>query len=590
MLRSNSASQTGCTGFALTVRYHSCSGRVWKNCLSNRVRLRVFPLLITFNLLSSSYRTPQETSSVETTSSQASSSYSPGHASGPRRKARLSVHDFIPASFKPNASGNILPRNASSVTLLSGSTPPSNGSSSTSGPHVRRKLRKVRSNSDLHLREIGSPPHAGSTTSADNSGHLSPPPRVESFSIEIRDEVTAGADAFSQVLGWSSELTTESAASSRKIAKSSVPPESSGKLHDSLTPIEDTPLPRRPSVSTSAALSSTSGDTSHAPFGENVRYTAPMRRSAIFLASQPPQLREMQSFESGLTARVGDDLEGTPGTPRSNSKAAGNVEEEAFLAAKSQARFSTTVFDVLQTYRGLPLPSTLSECSTGATIKLSTTDSANPKDDPRFVIWGELQPEGSFVDDASLSQSSNTDLSASVSSAVSGPGSRKRSLARPSHSSTDPPQLVVKSEATPQTVMIAATVERWIAQLTSEFNYDELLNFLLTYRTYIPPVDLCHLLICRFHWALETSTSRQDDMVRRIVRVRTFIAIRYWVLTFFREDFLPNDELCRLFPTWLNTLFRDPALKKHPDALVGSLGYIPKLFQSHGGIRASFVN
>jgi hypothetical protein len=48
----------------------------------------------------------------------------------------------------------------------------------------------------------------------------------------------------------------------------------------------------------------------------------------------------------------------------------------------------------------------------------------------------------------------------------------------------------------PRKVLIAATIERWIAQLTSELNYDELLIFFLTYRTYVSAVDLCHLLIC----------------------------------------------------------------------------------------------
>ncbi|KAG2033665.1 hypothetical protein BDR03DRAFT_1014065 [Suillus americanus] len=88
-------------------------------------------------------------------------------------------------------------------------------------------------------------------------------------------------------------------------------------------------------------------------------------------------------------------------------------------------------------------------------------------------------------------------------------------------------------------VLIAATIEQWIAQLTSNLNYNELLNFFLTYRTYISAVDLCHLLICHFHWAL----SGKDDIVWKIVRVWTFTAIRYWLLTFFVMDFLLNQEL-----------------------------------------------
>ena len=153
-------------------------------------------------------------------------------------------------------------------------------------------------------------------------------------------------------------------------------------------------------------------------------------------------------------------------------------------------------------------------------------------------------------------------------------------------------------------MLIAATIERWIAQLTSELNYDELLIFFLTYRTYVSAVDLCHLLICRFHWALESPSSsppsttgsarssyrlfsnpetrgfgnsltvkeasENNDMVKRVVRVRTFIAIRYWLLTFFAIDFVPNRELRVLFGNWLNTLARDPTLHGKKDTMVRS--------------------
>ena len=79
-------------------------------------------------------------------------------------------------------------------------------------------------------------------------------------------------------------------------------------------------------------------------------------------------------------------------------------------------------------------------------------------------------------------------------------------------------------------MLVAATIERWTAQLTSELNYEELLIFFLTYRTYVSAVDLGHSLICRFHWALGQTTTSRDEIVRKIVR---FTAIRYWHLTFF---------------------------------------------------------
>ena len=66
---------------------------------------------------------------------------------------------------------------------------------------------------------------------------------------------------------------------------------------------------------------------------------------------------------------------------------------------------------------------------------------------------------------------------------------------------------------------MAATIEQWLAQLTSALDYDELLVFFLTYRYSISALDLCYLLICRSHWALGCSADGGDDMVRRIVRV-----------------------------------------------------------------------
>ena len=84
--------------------------------------------------------------------------------------------------------------------------------------------------------------------------------------------------------------------------------------------------------------------------------------------------------------------------------------------------------------------------------------------------------------------------------------------------------------------------------------YDELLNFFLTYWNYVSAVDVCNFLICRFHWALQKLPSKQDEAVRRVVRVRTFVAIRYWLLTFFTVDFIPNRELRLLFADWFGCL------------------------------------
>jgi hypothetical protein len=206
-------------------------------------------------------------------------------------------------------------------------------------------------------------------------------------------------------------------------------------------------------------------------------------------------------------------------------------------------RYSTEVFDVLQTYRGLPvLDRLLDDPADTAVIKMTLTaeDSAAPRNDPRFVIWGTIALEPRADESQTSRRSSGEFVHLRIT--------------------TDGPER--------ESVLVAATVERWLAQLTSALDYDELLVFFLTYRSYISALDLCHLLTCRFHWALGRSASGGDEMVRRVVRVRTFVAIRYWLLTFFAVDFVPNRELRLLLASWLNTLRRDPILQKHTDATV----------------------
>lgn len=345
------------------------------------------------------------------------------------------------------------------------------------------------------------------------------------------------------------------------------------------------------------------------PFGKGISFDSPSRKSAIEYLPTPRLLREMQSFESGLTARQSGILSDTP-LPGENAvdyprpPSAFRIREStaipSFLSDSAfppqleseteppnlanspeftgplgatylpkpetalHSRYSTDVFDVLQTYRGLPLLDKLSpETEETTVIKLSLSDdTAAPRDDPRFVIWGELHDVD--PDDISLSQHSLTDLS---SSGPSSSMSKKRSTKGSKAKAPDIPALRLTRDDVHK-VLLAATIERWIAQLTSDLNYDELLNFFLTYRTYISAVDLCHLLICRFHWALQKSTSRNDESTRRVVRVRTFVAIRYWLLTFFTVDFLPDRELRLLVANWLNDLIRDPILKMHSDGLV----------------------
>ncbi|KAF9256211.1 ras GEF [Marasmius fiardii PR-910] len=331
-------------------------------------------------------------------------------------------------------------------------------------------------------------------------------------------------------------------------------------------------------------------------------------------------------------------------------------------------RFSTGVFDVLQTYRGLPLLDKLEKKKRTRTtegssdeydeddnvdeddddddnaedawvIRLSLQDdeSAAPRNDPRFVIWGQVndfnedeeeegavQSNTSHVGRSSVSRTSSVSVGGDSESAGSrsrgGSMSKKKAIkemkkkekearSRSGSGTAGPgvvegiplPTAIPSSSVTPTEIsestptgsthptspprrtetaekkkkqILAATIERWLAQLTSEYNYDELLVFFLTYRTYISPLDLAHLFICRFHWALTDESGGTgtgggtDDRVKGIVRLRTFVAVQYWMNTFFSVDFLHNRELRVLVASWLNAIIKDPILGRYPDALI----------------------
>ncbi|KAK0471177.1 hypothetical protein EDD18DRAFT_1237883 [Armillaria luteobubalina] len=448
------------------------------------------------------------------------------HPSRSKRRSRMSVH-ALPNLF----------RNSGSTTATA---------TSNTGP---RKLRKTRSIPDIVNSRTQDGDSVPTTRPYSNSVTSADAPRLPEIDASLNN---GGMDLFGKVMDWTSF-------------------ESLSVSSQSLEEVLDIG-PSVPSVPVTPIIH---------PFGPGVHFDSP-RKPGLDPIRSTRHLREMQSFESGLTARQSESpsklasSSNAPMTPipseisseqkeltRSPSairlRPADEVESgpDPYTPSPDTAmhsRFSTDVFDVIQTYRGVPLIDKLSlQAEETAVIKLTSSEGniAAPRNDPRFVIWGDVRPEG---DDSSASQDSYSSASSL---------SRRRSR---KGKSPEVPQLK-SPRGESQKILVAASIERWIAQLTSELNYDELLDFFLTYRTYIGAVDLCHLLICRFHWALQKPSSPSDEMVRRIVRVRTFVAFRYWLLTFFTVDFLPNRDLRLLLASWLNALIRDPILEKHSDGL-----------------------
>ncbi|GAW27077.1 putative LTE1 GDP GTP exchange factor [Rosellinia necatrix] len=132
-------------------------------------------------------------------------------------------------------------------------------------------------------------------------------------------------------------------------------------------------------------------------------------------------------------------------------------------------------------------------------------------------------------------------------------------------------RLIVRYSPTTGAV-IAATPPRLVAEITSPsfLDYDLISDFFLTFRSFLEPTDLLRLLIARLRWALS-----QNDESGMIVKVRTFVAIRHWILNYFVDDFVVDYHLRVTFCDLLNEFTDDlPTTKpkrKVPFKIVGEL-------------------
>lgn len=117
-----------------------------------------------------------------------------------------------------------------------------------------------------------------------------------------------------------------------------------------------------------------------------------------------------------------------------------------------------------------------------------------------------------------------------------------------SPSSEDP--LIVRYDLRTQEIS-AAIPARIISQITSAkfVDYHLLSDFFLTFRLFMSSSDLVAYLITRLRWAFN-----RDDDTGRVVRVRTFVAIRHWLLNYFADDFVPSLMLREQFVKAMNEL------------------------------------
>lgn len=97
----------------------------------------------------------------------------------------------------------------------------------------------------------------------------------------------------------------------------------------------------------------------------------------------------------------------------------------------------------------------------------------------------------------------------------------------------------------------AATPPRLVAEITSAtfLDYELLSDFFLTFRSYLSPLDLLKMLFARMRWSLA-----RNDEVGTVVRVRTFVALRHWILNYFVDDFVVEYDMRKHFCILLNSL------------------------------------
>ncbi|OKL63158.1 hypothetical protein UA08_01168 [Talaromyces atroroseus] len=100
----------------------------------------------------------------------------------------------------------------------------------------------------------------------------------------------------------------------------------------------------------------------------------------------------------------------------------------------------------------------------------------------------------------------------------------------------------------------AATPARIIVQISSEsfMDYELVSDFFLTFRSYLSTTSLLGLLLARLEWAINRL---QAD--GRIIRIRTFAALRHWILNYFVDDFVGNRDLRVQFCHKINTMYAD---------------------------------
>ncbi|CAK3907584.1 Guanine nucleotide exchange factor LTE1 [Lecanosticta acicola] len=117
--------------------------------------------------------------------------------------------------------------------------------------------------------------------------------------------------------------------------------------------------------------------------------------------------------------------------------------------------------------------------------------------------------------------------------------------------------------------IVAATPARLIAQITSPqcLDYELLADFFLTYRCFMPCLDVLDFLFARMRWAMKGGND-----AGRIARVRTFVALRHWILNYFADDFMADSFFRQSFCNLVNEMAA--SLRQRADGGGGDINII----------------
>lgn len=122
---------------------------------------------------------------------------------------------------------------------------------------------------------------------------------------------------------------------------------------------------------------------------------------------------------------------------------------------------------------------------------------------------------------------------------------------------------IVKFDEANPDIINHATLKALIVQQTSPeiIDYNLICDFFLTYRTFVSSIEVMELLLTRIMWSLQYIASQQEENITigKLVLLRTFVALRHWILNYFIDDFVnvttnSPSLICDIFVNFINQI------------------------------------